>query len=69
MYTQSTTRQFSIALVLVAALAGIVTAGVEADHYSGATPTGAGLVASGDLPVLPEIVVTASRIEVLSSEG
>jgi len=69
MYTQSTTRQFSIALVLVAALAGIVTAGVEADRYAGATPTGADLVASGDLPFLPEIVVTASRIEVLSSEG
>lgn len=64
MYTQSTTRQFSIALALVATLAGIVAVGIEPGHNIG----GAGVVpsrdpVSGDLPVLPEIVVTASRLE------
>jgi hypothetical protein len=59
MYTQSTTRQLSIALVLVATLAGIVAAGIEPGHTVGAA--GAGQI--GSLPVLPEIVVTASRLE------
>jgi len=64
MYTQSTTRQFSVALVLVATLASIVAMGIE----PGQTPeaTGAGRIGnrvSGELPVLPEIVVTASRLE------
>ena len=64
MYTQSTTRQFSIALVLVATLAGIVAMGIEPGQTAAGSRTPqVARPASGDLPVLPEIVVTASRLE------
>jgi hypothetical protein len=65
MYAQSTARQFAVAAVMVAALAGAVVAGIE--------PGGTGVVTSsrlqettasqGQLPMLPEVVVTASRLE------
>ena len=64
MYTQSTTRQFSIALVLVATLAGIVALGIEPGQAPEAAGAGRfGNRVSGELPVLPEIVVTATRLE------
>jgi len=64
MYTQSITRQFSIALVLVATLAGIVAMGIEPGQAPEAAEAGRfGNRVSGELPVLPEIVVTASRLE------
>lgn len=64
MYTQSTTRQFAIALVLVATLASIVAAGIGPGHAIGAAGAQrSGHPVSGDLPALPEIVVTARRLE------
>ena len=65
MYAQSTARQFAVAAVMVAALAGTVVAGI--------VPGSAGVVTSsrlqetaasqGQLTMLPEVVVTASRLD------
>jgi len=65
MYVQSTARRFAVAGIMVAALAGVVVAGIE--------PGSAGVVTSnrlhetaltqGQLTMLPEVVVTASRLD------
>ena len=59
MYAQSASRQFAVAAVLVATLAGSIVAGIErgdAAVSSARTP-------QGRLPMLPEVVVTATRLE------
>jgi len=60
MSTYSTVRNTGLATILVATLAGIVTNGLELDQkvvYERDLPGAASIV------VLPEIVVTASRLE------
>ena len=60
MSTYSTVRNTGFATILVAALAGIVSNGLELDQkvvYERDLPGAAAIV------VLPEIVVTASRLE------
>jgi hypothetical protein len=60
MSTYSTVRNTGFATILVATLAGIVTNGLELDQkvvYERDLPGAAAVV------VLPEIVVTASRLE------
>lgn len=64
MYAQSASRQFAVAAVLVASLAGSIVAGIErggAAVSSARTPQAA--QARGQLPMLPEVVVTATRLE------
>ena len=63
MYAQSITRQFAVASLLVAAFAGILAAEVTPyPQRPGAGVPYAGQTA-GTLPLLPEIVVTAPRLE------
>ncbi len=60
MSTYSTVRNTGLATILVATLAGIVSNGLELDQkvvYERDLPGAASIV------VLPEIVVTASRLE------
>lgn len=59
MYT-SITRRFAVAVVLVATLSGILAAEVGSTTDPAARASEA---TRGALPVLPEIVVTASRLE------
>ena len=64
MYTQSATRQASVAAVLVATLAGIVAASVErgspATQLTARPAPAARYVDT--LPQLPEVIVTAPRM-------
>ena len=65
MYAQSPTRQFAVATVLVATLAGSIVAGIE---RGGATVPASSQMrpaaqVAGQLPMLPEVVVTATRLE------
>jgi hypothetical protein len=64
MYAQSASRQFAVAAVLVATLAGSIVAGIERGGAA-VSPTRAPQVAQaeGRLPMLPEVVVTATRLE------
>ena len=60
MSTYSTVRNTGLATILVATLAGVVSNGLELDQkvvYERDLPGAASIV------VLPEIVVTASRLE------
>ena len=64
MYSPSTTRQFAVALALVATLSGILAASMETGRVTRATTaTPAADWALNGLPVLPEIVVTAPRLQ------
>jgi hypothetical protein len=65
MYAQSASRQFAVAAVLVATLAGSIVAGIERGGAEFAAPTRAqpAAQAQGQLPMLPEVVVTATRLE------
>ena len=56
----SVARRFTVAVVLVAALSGILAAEVGSVAYPAVRASEATRDA---LPVLPEIVVTASRLE------
>lgn len=61
MYAPSTTRQLAVALALVATLSGILAASMDAGRVSRATTVTP--AADGALPALPEIIVTAPRLE------
>jgi hypothetical protein len=65
MYAQSASRQFAVAAVLVATLAGSIVAGIERGGTEIASPTRVQRTAQGQghLPMLPEVVVTATRLE------
>lgn len=60
MYANSNTRRFTVALVMVATFAGLLSASV-ASAPAGAMPALSG-ASIGALPVLPEIIVTATRL-------
>jgi hypothetical protein len=63
MYAQSTTRQASVATVLVAALAGIIAASIGDRAPPARLPPAQAAASYPDkLPQLPEVVVTASRV-------
>ena len=64
MYAQSASRQFAVAAVLVASLAGSIVAGIERGGAAvGSTRAPQASQAQGQLPMLPEVVVTATRLE------
>lgn len=63
MYTQSINRQASAAVVLVATLAGIVAAGTDGGYRPGRADRTVVAGSQALLPLLPEVVVTASRLE------
>jgi hypothetical protein len=65
MYAQSTNRQFAVAAVLVATLAGSIVAGIERGGAEIASPIRVqrAAQAQGHLPMLPEVVITATRLE------
>jgi hypothetical protein len=64
MYAQSMTRRLTVATVLVATLAGSLVAGIERGTAAIATTAQAPrtLLAQEGLPMLPEVVVTATRL-------
>lgn len=61
MYGKSVNRQASVALVLVAALSGLVAATLSDQPAHGGGFQDA--ATQQTLPMLPEIVVTATRLE------
>ena len=61
MYGKSVIRETSVALVLVAALSGLVGASLSDQPVDGARWQDPATQRS--LPMLPEIVVTATRLE------
>lgn len=63
MNAQSIARRFAVSIVLVATLAGILAAGASRDLSTAAAqrPFAGGPATA--LPVLPEIVVTAPRLQ------
>jgi hypothetical protein len=65
MYTQPTTRQLAVATVWLVTLAGSLVAGIERDHPAVAVTPRASqpAAAQGQLPWLPEVVVTATRLD------
>jgi hypothetical protein len=65
MYTPSISRRFAVAMVLVATLAGSVVAGIERGTatFSATAQAPRAALAQARLPVLPEVVVTATRLE------
>ena len=64
MYTQSTSRRFAVATVLVATLAGSLVAGIERGTaaFSVAAQAPRAPLAQDRLPMLPEVVITATRL-------
>jgi len=60
MYGKSVNRRVSVALALVATLAGLVAAALPGELAYGARGQEA---AQQPLPMLPEIVITATRLE------
>lgn len=65
MYAQSTTRRALVSFVMIGALAGAVVAdlGASPGQPVGATAAPAGAQLGGPVTVLPELVITAPRIE------
>jgi hypothetical protein len=64
MYTHSTTRRLAVATVLVATLASSLVAGIERGTAAFATtaPAPRATLAQERLPMLPEVVITATRL-------
>jgi Flp pilus assembly protein CpaB len=60
MYGRSVSREAGLALVLVATLAGLVATALTGEPAYGARAQEA---AQQQLPMLPEIVVTATRLD------
>jgi hypothetical protein len=63
MYAQSASRQFAVAAVLVATLAGSIVAGIEGSAAGSVSPARVQRTSQGQLPMLPEVIVTATRLE------
>jgi hypothetical protein len=63
MYAQSASRQFAVAAVLVATLAGSIVAGIEGSAARSISPVQVQRTSPGQLPMLPEVIVTATRLE------
>jgi len=65
MYATSMTRRLSVATVLVATLAASLVAGIERGTAAFATTAQAprAHLAQNRLPMLPEVVVTATRLD------
>lgn len=61
MYGKSVNRQAGVGLVLVAALSGLLAAAVSGTPVPGAIALGT--TQQEQLPILPEIVITATRLE------
>lgn len=61
MYGKSVNRQASVALVLVAALSGLLAAAVSGENVGAGGSQEA--VQHEALPMLPEIVITATRLD------
>lgn len=63
MYAQSASRQFAVAAVLVATLAGSIVAGIEGSAAGSISPAQVQRTSQEQLPMLPEVMVTATRLE------
>lgn len=63
MNVQSIARRFAVSSVLVATLAGILAAGANLDPSTAAVQRPFAGEPAMALPVLPEIVVTAPRLQ------